>query len=38
LVAFEVGRIGEITQLHAIDHKMNYNYRINPVLNKFPFL
>ncbi|MFT5253132.1 MAG: hypothetical protein ACI87N_002161 [Flavobacteriales bacterium] len=35
LVAFEVGRIGEITQLHAIDHKMNYNYRIyNEIVNE----
>jgi hypothetical protein len=35
LVAFEVGRIGEITQLYAIDHKMSYNYRIyNEIVNE----
>ncbi len=28
LIAFEVGRICKVPQLYAIDHKMNYNYRI----------
>ena len=28
LVAFEVGRLGKITQLYGIDHKLSYNYMI----------
>jgi len=28
LVAFEVGQIGKIPQLYAIDHKLDYNYMI----------
>lgn len=32
LVAFEVGRISKVAKLHAIDHKMSYNYRIGRVL------
>ena len=28
LVAFEVGHIGKIPQLYAIDHKLDYNYMI----------
>lgn len=29
LVAFEVGRMNSIENLHGIDHKMEYNYSIN---------
>lgn len=29
LVAFEVGRMNNIKNLHGIDHKMEYNYSIN---------
>ena len=29
LVAFEVGRMNNIEKLHGIDHKMEYNYKIN---------
>ncbi|MEM7517526.1 MAG: DUF5694 domain-containing protein, partial [Planctomycetota bacterium] len=28
LVAFEIGRLCGLTQLHGIDHRMDYNYRI----------
>jgi len=28
LIAFEVGRLAEVPQLYAIDHKMAYNYNI----------
>lgn len=32
LVAFEVGRLSEVKQLHAIDHKMEYDYNINETI------
>nr|WP_299487993.1 DUF5694 domain-containing protein [uncultured Allomuricauda sp.] len=32
LVAFEVGRVNNIQNLHGIDHRMSYNYNINEEL------
>lgn len=34
LIAFEVGRLSDVTSLHGIDHKLEYNYNIgNEMVN-----